>query len=248
MILIAGDSLTAGNIGIGFKEFLPDNSNLLRGIDGDTMRGVTTRTLRYIKQQKVRSELEGIILECGNNDVLLPYLQDSSIQVFQDAAHSLIRKGSEPIADPDEFARIYSEQLRIIIAETSSILSSPQLIGITTLPPLGEDLLHEIQGYRTAYNNHIRSIAKELSLSLIDLDSTILSLYRGAPPFTSPPYFMDVPDNFIKDARLIGSDHEAAEILTHQRGLNYTIDGLHYNAAGAQTLCIPFIHFIDTLN
>ncbi len=247
MILIAGDSLTAGNIGIGFTEFLPEGSYLFRGIDGDTMRGVTSRTLRYIRQSKIRTQLRGIVLECGTNDVLLPYLLSSPLKLLRDSAHTLIRESSEPSGDSLEFYTIYRERLRAIIKETSGILETNQ-IAITTLPPIGEDLDHELQDLRKGHNTQIRRISEEFCLSLIDLEAAMLRLYRESPPFKESPYFMDDPGNFIIDARLIASDHRKALALTQKRGLNYTIDGLHFNANGARALAIPFSEFIETLN
>ncbi len=247
MILIAGDSLSSGNIGIGYTTFLPERDYLIRGIDGDTMRGVTERVLRYLKQRRVTDGLEGIIIECGSNDVLLPWLLQSGNPVFREAAAGLVNERTAPEGSPASFASVYDRQLGRIVAAAAEAGLSPDRIAVTDIPPVGEDLSSPIQGIRAEYNRRVQELAAQAGAQLIGLGSVLETAYSSFQPVPPGTYFMDEPGNFVRDAAFIADDEAKAAELSRKRGLTLTVDGLHLNGRGARIAARAFTGFIQSL-
>ena len=246
MLLIVGDSLTSGHIGIGFSQYLtapPSKQITLRGIDGDTMLGVTTRALRYVHNKKMAHTLDALIIECGGNDVLLPSLLRSGHMAWEDTGKALIREDSRPIDNPVVFGKRYRERLIPIVAQCRILALPTTHIALTTISPLGENPNTPLQQLRTQYNDQIRSITKEMHLSLIDFDSAGLLDNDSAPPH----YFIDNPNNFTRDALHIQQNPVLADRVSAERGLHTTIDGIHFNSIGARkaaAACSSFINHI----
>ena len=69
-ILAMGDSLTLGEIGYGYVEYLnPRHSVINRGINGDTTEGVSERLINFTLEEKT-DDIDVLILFVGINDVL----------------------------------------------------------------------------------------------------------------------------------------------------------------------------------
>lgn len=230
MIPCFGDSLTAGTIGIGFSSRIKYNllTFVARGINGDTMLGITSRAEQYLMRRKAAS-LEGLIIEAGNNDLLLPAMAAVSPD-WKQAVDSMIRKGGEPVTEQTAFLETYKKRLASILT-LSGI--TPSRIGVMSLSPLGENLSTSLNRKRMQLNRSLAALTAELGLSFIDIAKPLeeeIYLQGKAKPF-----FPDkaAPGLFERDAIETGNNPEKLEELSRKRNLVITTDGLHFNGRGS---------------
>lgn len=255
MILIVGDSLTSGYIGIGFSQYLTDTSSTeitFRGIDGDTMLGVTGRAVNYLTQRRISSRITGLVLQCGGNDILLPALLRSDNPQWRQTGRDLIQEGNPPIAAAGDFQTTYRDRIRTVLARGESIPLLPYHIAITTIPPIGEDLSHPLHELRDSHNEMIRELVTDLGIRLIDLDTALSNELRSLQAYDEvtsirQPYFINDTDNFLNDALYIKKDPASADSLSASRGLHITVDGIHFNSRGAEIAARAFRPFIQSI-
>lgn len=234
MIHLFGDSLSSGNIGISLPWAIQQSFGInltVHALDGDTMRGVTARALRYVKKHPA----DALILECGSNDLLLPHFFQSGDAGRKQFAGQLIHSSRRPAEDIDEFIEEYTSALR----ELAFIVNH---IALTSIPILGEQLDTPLQQKRREYNHRLELTARQLGLRFINLTKPLEELVRSGE--TQSDYFFESTDNFSRDARYVAGDPKRAEELSAQRGLHATIDGVHLNARGAQAAASAFEEFI----
>lgn len=234
MIHLFGDSLSSGNIGMSLPwaiEQIYDINMSVHAVDGDTMRGVTARALRYVKKYPS----DALILECGSNDLLLPHFLHSGDAERKQFARQLIHSSREPADNNDEFVEQYTSALR----ELAFIVND---IALTSIPILGERLDTPIQQKRREYNHRLELTARQLGLQYINISKPLEELVRSGG--RQSDYFFESTDNFSRDAQYIAGDPKRAEGLSAQRGLHATIDGVHLNARGAEAAASAFEDFI----
>jgi lysophospholipase L1-like esterase len=245
MLLIAGDSLAAGHIGIGFTRYLTIDAEqqiMLRGIDGDTMLGVTSRVLKYLGSGRISEAVDALIIECGGNDVLLPKVITSGGEEAQAAAKTLIRSDAPALEDPKEFGRQYALQLDRILARWEELGLQAGHVAIVLIPLLGEELDSQLNASRVSYNEEIRTLAHQRSLTVLDF---ALDAFLRSQPTEHSGFLLENPQDCLLDAQLIGGDPDAADRLSDQRGLLLTTDGIHLNSRGARLAsrqCGEFLH------
>lgn len=241
MVLICGDSLTSGNIGIGFSSYMTGIELLVRGIDGDTSRGVLHRAKRYLSSGRDASRIDTCILECGGNDVLLPYLLDKGTEMWRAAARELTQKDHLPCTTSQELYDLFARELPELLALREDL--PPSRFLLSTIPPFGEVPLGPLEERRIACNEVIRKIAHMFGTSLADLDEGMRDL-RDA---SSSTYLLEDPQMFTLDAQRVGRDPEKADRLARERGLEFTIDGIHFNSVGAKRAAGIYTGLIRTL-
>lgn len=244
MIPCFGDSLTAGTIGIGFSAHLTHNAQAFtpRGINGDTLRGITARAEQYLMRRKTAS-LEGFIIEAGNNDLLLPAMAAVS-PAWKQAVEALIREDCEPISEQRIFLETYAKRLKSIMTLAEI---SPARIGIMSLPPLGENLSTSLNRKRMQFNSSIAALTAELGLSFIDIAKPLeeeIYLHGKAKPFFPGEA---APGLFERDAVETGNSPERLEELSEKRNLVVTTDGLHFNERGSTIAAEPVDLFLHSL-
>lgn len=234
MIHLFGDSLSSGNIGMplpwGIEQIFGIKMTA-HAVDGDTMRGVTARALRYVKKHPS----DALILECGSNDLLLPHFLHSGDAERKQFAGQLIHSSRNPAEDIDEFVEKYTSALR----ELAFIVND---IALTSIPILGEQLDTPIQQKRREFNHRLELTARQLGLQYIDISKPLEELVRSGD--SQSDYFFESTDNFSRDARYVAGDRKQADKLSAQRGLYATIDGVHLNARGAEAAASAFEEFI----
>jgi lysophospholipase L1-like esterase len=234
MIHLFGDSISSGNIGMSLPWAIEQSFGInmsVHAVDGDTMRGVTARALRYVKKHPA----DTLILECGSNDLLLPHFLQSGDAGRKQFAGQLIHSSSRPAEDIDEFVEEYTSTLR----ELAFIVND---IALTSIPILGEQLDTPIQQKRREYNHRLKLMARQLGLQFINLAKPLEELVRTGG--SQSDYFFESTDNFTRDARFIAGDPSKADKLSSERGLHATIDGVHLNARGAEAAASAFKEFI----
>ena len=73
-ILCIGDSLTYGNVGYSYVQFLSKNIvTINKSLNGDTLWGVGNRLKKIFNTHA--NDFDFVILGIGTNDTLLPYLK-----------------------------------------------------------------------------------------------------------------------------------------------------------------------------
>jgi len=286
MILIAGDSLTAGTAGIGYSRYLTQTvyttysvsaasgadrrhqQFMLRGVDGDTMSGITKRVLMYLRGRNSRN-ISGIIIEAGHNDLLIPHMAGISENWKSAMTFMMENAEKQPIPDPDAFIEAYRNALTKIREKADKQGIPRNHIAVTDLMPLGEDLSSPLNRTRSLLCRSIRKLADELGIRSISLAEPAEHALSDRPveKRQHAAYLIPNPQSITDDARFIHrhpdedaekkpeiypatkkrlaeeeAEEEAAEleqraaVLSRQRGLLLTVDGVHPNAAGARLI------------
>ena len=159
IIACIGDSLTHGNIGQSWVDYLrqefPNDIFLNEGINGNTAWQVIQR-LDPILQCKP----DLIILMIGTNDALGSFDVNSGLRY---------QKNNELPEVPT--LEKYKEHLNELI-EKIGIQSK---IAICTLPPIGENENSEVNKHVSLFNNYIKLIANQKNLSLLPVSDALWS-------------------------------------------------------------------------
>ena len=112
-VVCIGDSLTYGNVGYSYIHFLnksKDYKYINRGKNGDSLRGMFSRLKKIVDNPNTDSDL--YVIGIGTNDILLPYLRDSS--PFWFLLMSLRCKIKRCIEDDETFYQEYNELLNFL--------------------------------------------------------------------------------------------------------------------------------------
>lgn len=242
VIAFFGNSLTAGNLGIGFSAYLQTSEKiklLFRGINGDTMLGVTSRALAFLKRSHNTVQLQGLILECGANDLLLPSVSGVN-KDWALAVQSLQQKDKEPIPNYKLFITTLSQRLETITEAVSCCSLPITSIAVMTIPLLGEDLTSWLNIQKRELNTTIKNICTASGISCIDIETDLEDIIKQThSKIESKNYFFptdEPPDLFTIDAEYIAGDPVKADTLSDMRGLAVTVDGLHLNSRGASAV------------
>ena len=159
IIACIGDSLTHGNIGQSWVDYLrqefPNDVFLNDGINGNTAWQVIQRLDPILQCQP-----DLIILMIGTNDALGSFDINSGLRY---------KKNNELPEVPT--LEKYKEHLNELI-EKIGIQSK---IAICTLPPIGENVNSEVNKHVNLFNDYIKLIANQKNLSLLTVSDALWS-------------------------------------------------------------------------
>jgi len=159
IIACIGDSLTHGNIGQNWIDYLrkefPNDVFLNEGINGNTAWQVIQRLDPILQCQP-----DLIILLIGTNDALGSFDINSGLRY---------KKNNELPEVPT--LEKYKEHLNELI-EKIGIQSK---IAICTLPPIGENVNSEVNKHVNLFNDYIKLIANQKNLSLLPVSAALWS-------------------------------------------------------------------------
>ncbi|MDC1065359.1 SGNH/GDSL hydrolase family protein [Candidatus Pseudothioglobus singularis] len=159
IIACIGDSLTHGNIGQNWVDYLckefPNDVFLNEGINGNTSWQVIQRLDPILQCQP-----DLIILLIGTNDALGSFDFNSGLRY---------KKNNELPEVPT--LEKYKEYLNELI-EKIGIQSK---IAICTLPPIGENVNSEVNKHVNLFNDYIKLIANKKNLSLLPVSDALWS-------------------------------------------------------------------------
>jgi len=159
IIACIGDSLTHGNIGQSWVDYLrqefPNDVFLNEGINGNTAWQVIQRLDPILQCQP-----DLIILMIGTNDALGSFDINSGLRY---------KKNNELPEVPT--LEKYKEHLNELI-EKIGIQSK---IAICTLPPIGENVNSEVNKHVNLFNDYIKLIANQKNLSLLPVSDALWS-------------------------------------------------------------------------
>ena len=170
IIACIGDSLTHGNIGQSWVEYLrqgfPNDVFLNEGINGNTAWQVIQRLDPILQCQP-----DLIILLIGTNDALGSFDINSGLRY---------KKNNELPEVPT--LKKYKEHLNELIKK----IGIQSNIAICTLPPIGENVNSEVNKHVNLFNDYIKLIANQKNLSLLPVsDSLWLDINSRTYPLKS---------------------------------------------------------------
>lgn len=221
MTLCIGDSITLGMMGYSYIPFADKKQQLVNlGVNGESLLGGVRRLRRYMRKRAYR-EADTVIFSLGTNDILLPYLGNRSrFWHIQYRLRNIIRRFSSDIG---EFSGYYEEAVRQMKRNGYKVV----LVGLPYIQ-LADYPLGKVE----AYNSCIRSVARTYDAEFIDIyemqkkrvrrDRTCSWGKLNAGRIADGLYMLLFPRR--KDA------------LSRRRGLDVTVDGVHFNSRSARML------------
>jgi lysophospholipase L1-like esterase len=220
-IACIGDSITAGNPGVSYVQYLKQRKCKKHGIGGDTILGLSNRINSIVKKDSYST----YIIEIGANDILLPFLLKYS-ESWQKAVKKIIARGIIPSSNVDNFIAEY--QRLLIYLQNFKI----KIIAVS-IPCLGEKLEGELNLKVNEYNRCIKKLCKELNVVYVDFNAwqkeTIEKYYIGSAYFIYRNFYKIMVDSLITTLGF-------SKYISSKRNLIVTIDGVHLNHIGARAL------------
>ncbi|MFW9918961.1 MAG: SGNH/GDSL hydrolase family protein [Candidatus Thorarchaeota archaeon] len=223
VILFAGDSLTHGNIGIGYLNLLCEEQQLSgyryinAGINGDFCWNLLQRMDAIIACQP-----DVIFVLIGTNDAMAD-IPIANIRIAQ-KRKSLPRKPSV-----DWFKENLNKVLDRLASETSA------RVILLSIPPIGEDVGSEANEVAKTYSRIIHDLAIERGLECLPIYERMIEYLQEHP--SSPTYPVRSAMNQMILAMVrhfaFGRDWDA---IANAAGQALHIDHIHLNSAGAQII------------
>ena len=209
-----GDSITKGVPGVSYLNYLDTTRFINRGVGGDTLTTMTKRLIPFLHN---KSNLK-IIIEIGANDLLLPYLVQSSPAWKR----TINLKQKAPIEDSKSFYSSFERLINLCLVH--------RLI-IVNIPCLGETFNSHLNQNVDQHNYQIKALCTNYNIPLVDFNH-----WQKQHQILEPTYFIsqhpiDVLIDTVMTTHLEKSTH-----LSNKRNLMMTIDGVHLNEFGAQHL------------
>ena len=225
-VLVIGDSVTAGSLGVGYVPLLqdsfPDWTFVNAGVGGDTLSRVSLRTLTMIDGE----HFDCLVISVGINDILLPLLRTRG-PLHAMWVRWLHKRGSVPTTTPHDFRQLYHSLIHSIRA-CRGYHRVP--IIVTTLSALTEHR-HSLQNrLRIEYNRSIRAVAYEEVCLVADVGA----VFDQRLSDNGSEMLLGVDSLPVIRHLFHTSDPRRASSMSSRRGLEFTIDGVHLNRVGAQ--------------
>ncbi|MGX8795559.1 SGNH/GDSL hydrolase family protein [Fusibacter sp. JL298sf-3] len=226
-VLIVGDSITEGELGINYVEKLeaqfPQWIFRNMGLGGDTLQGIAARVLVELTD----NVYDVVVVEAGHNDIILPKMKNLG-KLYELGYERLLKRGSVPTTEADVFESKYAQML------TDIRRLHKGAIVVTTLSCLSEALKVDTNLKRAELNARIKKVGEAHPCVVADVGHAfdeVLKKGRGTDQFLDR--FLNT---FYFDA-LKTRTEEGAAALSRKRGLVLTVDGIHLNGAGAELYC-----------
>lgn len=218
MILYLGDSLTRGIVGWSYIRFMPKEPYKNGGLDGDTAHGALRR-LHVYRKTKWYPDVGTVVVGIGTNDLLQPFLMGRALiwrLVFG------WRRGWKRWADEKEYAAVMDEIVDQILADGKRCV----LMGLP-LMQLRDYPLQELE----ARNAIVKKLALAYSLPFAD----VMGAELAAVPDAGRDYdFGKLGLSRLGDILLMGLFPRTKDGFSRRRGLELTVDGVHFNTRSAR--------------
>jgi lysophospholipase L1-like esterase len=238
-ILIFGDSLTNGRIGIGFKKYL-DASYITIGEDGAPISVIFANIFNYVEKFNTTEKLT-VLIQGGGNDLLRPHMlkTNKSWQLVQQN-----RGQALPLLLDDD-----SLYLNFLNDKLNQLLASNKVdkIIVCSITPLGEQLTSSLNLKRINRNKLIEEyIQKSDNIIWCDISTKLEKLIAVASKEDND-YLINSPSILEQDAITIKDDEQKADLVSKKRNLVVTIDGVHLNSTGAKEVATALQSCINQL-
>jgi lysophospholipase L1-like esterase len=221
-----GDSLTKGRPGASFFEVL--KSRLLEyellnyGKGGDTVISL----YRRIKEMHLNSTCDIAFLWVGTNDV------------FEKISwsHTILKAlTKQPRAkNPEEFERYYRLLLDNLCQQANRVITVPLLF-------MGEDINNQWNQEMEELSRIIEQVSDSYNnVEYLDLRKIVLPKLEGK---TISSYLPKSVGRIALDTLSL-KHNEQIDRMSTERGLFYTLDGVHLNSVGAELVAEAFLETI----
>ncbi len=225
-ILMMGDSLTRGILGINFVRMLedafPQCAFVNRGKGGDTLYGIAHRLQEELEKHE---GYDIIVIEAGHNDILIPIGEHRDL-LHRASSHFYQIRGSIVTSDLNEFEARYNA----MIDRLREYTDVP--IIVTTLSCLGEDLTTEPNIKRGMLNDIIRRVADKHHLILADVGERFDERLKALDNPKTLLYSQFASRTLVDVLR--SYTIEGAQAMSKERGMSLVVDGVHLNGEGAK--------------
>ncbi len=230
-IIFIGDSLTEGSIGVSFVSILKKkfpNYNLINyGKNGDTVVSLFNR----LKKLDLSEDNDIAFLWIGTNDVFVEISQ--SFKVTKSLFFQPWSKGQK------EFYNYYRELLLLLGKKAKKIFTVSPLF-------IGEDVTNKWNKKLDHLSRIISQISEEFaSVNFIDIRKKFISQLESQKVVSK-----FIQKSFLGGAfdGLLNRSPEKINQISINRGLKFTIDGVHLNANGAELCAKIFTEIIESCN
>lgn len=220
-IVFLGDSLTQGSIGVSYVDILekrfPQHHMINYGKNGDTV------TSHYHRAKKLSfDDVDTAFVWIGTNDVLVhvswsyPIIKTFFLQPWTKTCGT--------------FTACYKKILEMLV---------PQIKKIFVVSPvfIGEDLHNQWNAKLEELAKGIRLFATSYNaVEYVDLRTTF---EKKLAQKQISPYIINGSITPIFDEIFL-KNPEKIDQKSHERGLHFTLDGVHFNSTGAQVVAEEF--------
>ena len=219
-IALIGDSLTEGRPGVSFynilKEKFPVITFVNLGKPGESVKSLYTR----LKKEKLETDYDLSFLWIGVNDVY----------------SKLLKVQAQPVAkDHGEFRDYYEKVLELIIESSKKVI-------VVTPALVGENPNNAPNNEIKELNILIQSIAsKHDTVSFLNMQSVFLN---NLSENNSSDYISTKVVRVMMDV-LFYKKPSRIDKLSKERGLHFTLDGVHLNSTGAQIVAETYASEIE---
>lgn len=222
-----GDSLTAGIPGSSYldllRERLPGHTLVNLGQANDTVVSL----YRRVQRLRLDEPFDLAFLWVGVNDVA--WRRGWPVQVTSRLL------GKRPSRDEDEFRRYYQSTLELVCRHARRVVTVSPLLR-------GEDVGNEWNRRLAALSRVVEEVTSGFEqASFLDLRALFVEKLEGKP----------ISGYLSRNLLRVGLDvlrlhrDEQIDRVARQRGLHYTLDGLHLNSAGAELVAEAFLEVMD---
>ena len=220
-ILLFGDSITNGRIGIDYQRYLKTKTRSF-GQDGASFSSVFDRSIRYLGKKGAQL----VVIQGGANDLLIPHMRSISRE-WDKVASVLYNK--EPLSH-DNLDLTLSKIENCFRNYTFNI---PLLV--CSIVPLGEELSSDLNKKRESLNSELKNIIKTYdNIFYCDITTDLVKIIQEGNNFS--PFLIPNPRILEEDALFIAGDEKRSLIRSSERMLKTTVDGIHPNSVGAQAI------------
>jgi lysophospholipase L1-like esterase len=215
-IAFFGDSLTEGNFGVSYldilKTKLPSHQLLNYGEGGDTVISLYHR-IAVMENLEVA---DLTVLWIGVNDIF------GRMNLIYRFINWMRKKQSA--SNPDEFMFYYRLIIELLLQRSNGTISIPPLF-------LGEDLSNKWNQRLKILGDEIRAFSDEIeNVEFVNLRE---AFGNDLINIRSRSYLPGSILQFARDKSKCTTD-EAVDLRSFERGLKFTLDGIHLNSKGAE--------------
>ena len=224
-----GDSLTEGVPGAAYidvlKKQLPQHTILNYGKGGDTVRSLYTRAVRSRSRKPESLQADAVFLWLGVNDVL------PELAAFYPPMKRVV--GQPWTRNDSEFSEYYRKLLELFGAHCQQVWAVAPLF-------IGEDIENYWNRQIESYSRLIKKISGEERF--VDMRSVFLKEFSKLGDRRSEIVSQFLPVSPRKAAMdmLFCRRASQADRRAEQRGLFFTMDGVHLNSRGARIVADTF--------
>jgi lysophospholipase L1-like esterase len=217
LLHLYGDSITAGVPGVAFSKYFKVYKKFMNhGLGGDTIIGLNTR-IRDIDL----NESDTYVIEIGTNDILLAYLKEKYTS-WKSTIEKIEKSGRKVSRNSKEFADEYVNLLFKFRSVNTLVVS---------IPCIGEDIESKVNEKVDSYNRIIKDLCMANGKVYIDFNNwqkEEIESYK----YNDKGFISKYPTGMIVDI-LLTNYLSLANMISKQRRLCTTIDGVHLNSNGA---------------